>query len=167
MPPITVGIPNKRPLEETSVCLKKIDFRRSIYWRGVFRRERVLIGENTVPIFKALHSEALATICRRCCGYHRTRKWKPDFIKRFQQMMYVESHDYESWKVPLIQDEEMTNKVYTNKIEIVTCFLSVVSTFSSFFLKPLRSYNQHFSGQQNFYFSVLCQRCIKKHVSWK
>ena len=74
MPPTTVGIPNKRLLEETSVYLKKIDFRRGVYWRGVFKRERELIGENTVPIFKALYSEALATICRRCCGYHRTRK---------------------------------------------------------------------------------------------
>ena len=48
-------------------------------------------------------------------------------------MMYVESHDYKSWKMSLIQDKEMSNEVYTNKIEIVTCFLPVVSKFSSFF----------------------------------
>ena len=49
-----------------------------------------------------------------------------------------------------------------SKLSHVFCQWSLSSLV--FFLKPVRSYNQHFSGQQNFSFSILCQRCIKKNM---
>ena len=51
MPPTRVGIPPRRGrLKERGIYIKKIDFRRGVYWRGVFERERAFIGENTVSI---------------------------------------------------------------------------------------------------------------------
>ena len=35
-------------------------------------------------------------------------------------MVYMELHDYKSWKIPLIRDEEMSNEVCTNKTEALS-----------------------------------------------
>ena len=32
-------------------------------------------------------------------------------------MLYMESNDYKSWKMPLVWEEEMSKDVYTNKTE--------------------------------------------------
>ena len=34
-------------------------------------------------------------------------------------MVYMESNDYKSLKMPLTRDEEMTKEVYTNKTEAI------------------------------------------------
>ena len=54
-----MGIPNKWPLrrgaiigdghlKERAIYIKKIFFRRGVYWRGGFKRETVFMGENMV-----------------------------------------------------------------------------------------------------------------------